>query len=394
MIADPINCTFVLLSPYPTSKAYGVTTKYTFEAVANLGLKTSLLAPNDLNTYSFGVRGRIALAVYSSLKKTFNRSGLVSVVCFYLTAILWLINLRQDPRIKSARIIWSRNLVIPLMLRSKNIIHISEVHQPPSKAILLATKSIKKSDKLIIGVISEYLRAYVRDCNLSRFPIISLPMAVPDFFLKEISNRVLEDSFKFDVGYFGSLQSASQDQGVLRALEQLEIYRLQAPNSKFLFAGVGDDGKIMIETYLRDILDVDNTDAYEVIPHINHDKIPQLLTKCFSLLIPHPEGDFFKAKFPLKALEYASSCRPILCSNTESHKNIFRNGEVFFYEIGDDCALNNLLSAMKGDPQNIAKKTRLAWYLANENTYSARVQKAIDFAMKISTKTRKRSDEV
>lgn len=394
MTAESKNCAFVLLSPYPTTKAYGVTTKYTFEAVSNLGFTTSLLAPNDLSTYSLGMRGRIALAIYSALKKTFNRSGLVSVVCFYLVAFVWLINLRQDQRIKSARIIWSRNLVIPLILRSKKIIFIQEVHQPPSKLILLATNWIKKSDKLIVCVISEYLKTYVSDCNLSRFPILSLPMAVPDFFFREISNLVLEDSFKFDVGYFGSLHSASQDQGVFRALEQLEICRLNAPNSKFLLVGVGEDGKTMIETYLRDILYISNIDAYEIIPYINHADIPQLLRKCFSLLIPHPEGDFFKAKFPLKALEYASSRRPIICSNTESHKNIFRNGEVFFYEIGDDCAFKDLLTAMKDDGKNIAEKTCLAWDLAHANTYSARVQKAIDFATKISRTTSKSRDEI
>ena len=68
------------------------------------------------------------------------------------------------------------------------------------------------------------------------------------------------------------------------------------------------------------------SDQLFIYPRQSHEILLTQLIHSDAFILPYPDGIFFEDRFPLKALEYAALRRPILVSDTVSHRNIFSDG--------------------------------------------------------------------
>lgn len=374
---------FILLSPYPTKKAYGVTTRHTMEAVSSFGYNVKIIAPNMENNFNRNSLLYSSHCSFNQFTQQFLENRIIAPLHFYLKSILFLFNLRKVREVQQADVIWSRHPLVPLLLRHMKALNVCEIHQLVNPIILKSLRIFVKPQKLIIGSISYFLHCELNKIFKSRFSIVDLPMAVPAHFYDKSLPKKEPTKFPFLVGYVGSFKSADRDQGVLNAVEQLERISAQNSNWRFLFAGIGIDGSEKIRSFLEHKYGRESINKYQLIPYVEHDNIPQLLQQCFTLLIPHPEGTFFKSKFPLKAMEYAASSRPILCTDTEGHRNIFSQNEVFFYQLENANSINETLQYMFRDSGVVLQRVERAFNKSLKYTYQNRVNSAINLTSKI-----------
>ena len=110
----------------------------------------------------------------------------------------------------------------------------------------------------------------------------------------------------------------------------------------------------------------------------NHEVLLPKLRECDAFILPYPEGDFFKNRFPLKALEYAALRRPILATETISHLNIFTNSEAWFYKPGNCISLFEAIMRIIQSPAEVKTKIDLAFKKAQSHSYKKRVTDILD----------------
>jgi glycosyltransferase involved in cell wall biosynthesis len=111
---------------------------------------------------------------------------------------------------------------------------------------------------------------------------------------------------------------------------------------------------------------------------MSHNELIPKLRKCDAFILPYPEGNYFRNRFPLKALEYAALFRPILVTDTIAHRNIFDSSEVWFYSPENCLHLSNSINDLISDKGKVLKKLQNAYAKAQAHTYSRRVQDILD----------------
>jgi glycosyltransferase involved in cell wall biosynthesis len=103
------------------------------------------------------------------------------------------------------------------------------------------------------------------------------------------------------------------------------------------------------------------------------------MRQCSILVLPYPEGDFFAARFPIKAMEYAAVGRSVLCTQTVSHTNIFTEDEAWFYSLSFSGDLIKKMKMIFANEFEANKKIKNAYEKSLSFSYSSRVSRVIDF---------------
>ena len=202
-------------------------------------------------------------------------------------------------------------------------------------------------------------------------------MGVPEEFFKARTIRSSVDIQNIRMTYVGGLTSNGIDQGVKEIIGCIQNLNNQS-NTYHIglhLYGLSQAEEIEIrhvfpnEFENQSIL-CEKRQAHETL-------IPKLQdTDIF--LLPYPDGDFFKARFPLKALEYAALARPIMVSDTPSHRNIFLDEEVWFFQ-DHSCESFKLALRMLLENEEIAsRKIELAFTKAKNYTYAQRVAEIVN----------------
>jgi hypothetical protein len=360
---------FLSLTQFPTRKAYGVTLAGTYRAVIESEFEAQIVAPNSLHSQRFWTK--LLLNLMRMLRRFYSGVPvLLSKVAFAVHRILFCQVIKAELSRNSLDVFWIRDLSLAQFLNHHfpdNRV-ILEIHQ------LQSDKNMRKleelSDRIILGPISEAITRQLDNLTSRKF-ITQLPMGVSDyFFLSEASagNTMID----YDIGYFGSYKNSGYAQGIESVLMQL-IPRLKLEvNFKLLFAGIGPEGvKNLKQIALKE--GVDNQILF--IEYLDHELVPAEMRKCRTLLLPYPEGMFFESRFPIKALEYAAVKRPILCSRTKSHKNLFNDGEVWFYDVDNPSGILDAFDEVLLNESLTAHKVQVSFDLACKYTYADRVKK-------------------
>jgi glycosyltransferase involved in cell wall biosynthesis len=211
---------------------------------------------------------------------------------------------------------WVRDIRLASFLEKHfvNCRVVLEIHQYPSVYELSYLRQL--GDRVLICPISEATRSKVEELKLVSRAVL-LPMGVPDHFYLENTDELVPE---FHAGYFGSFINSGRSQGISRLIEDFIPYLNENSSAKLLLVGIGKEG----ESFLED-LEFPPGVRERIVAHgyVEHSEIPGLMRQCGVLVLPYPEGEFFAARFPIKAMEYAASRRRILCTRTISHLNIF-----------------------------------------------------------------------
>ncbi len=307
--------TFLSLPSYPTKKAYGVTTKYTMSALQESGIPTEILSTNNLMPKKFW--GRVASFLICSSKQLFRPSfSFIGKYAFVINRVLFCLYLSIEFKKSKSYRFWTRDIRLAFFLQRyfANCRVVLEIHQFPNLSELRYLQRL--GGRVLICPISEAIQSRTQKMRLISNSML-LPMGVPEHFY---SDEILPLEPKFHVGYFGSFINSGRDQGVSKMIEDLILYLKENSSAKILLVGIGLEGLSFLEKLEIPISLRRRISSYS---HLHHSQIPGLMKTCRVLLLPYPEGEFFAARFPIKAMEYAAVRRSLLCTRTISHTNIF-----------------------------------------------------------------------
>lgn len=361
---------FISLTEYPTRKAYGVTLSGTYLAAIESGFEAQIIAPNIVAEGTLLRKG--VLNCMQQIRKLYGGvPTFISKIAFVMHQHLFSNLLKIDFDFDTSDIFWVRDLKLAQFL-SKNFPNsriVIEIHQLQSNSRLCKLGSLPST--VILGPISRSVSDQLSNHDgLDCHKVIYLPMGVANYFFP--TNQQVETVPEFDIGYFGSYKSSGYEQGIDQALIQL-IPRLKLnPKFRIIFAGIGSAGFDALSA-IAARAGIEN--QIMLIRHLQHNLVPGQMLRCKTLLLPYPEGEYFESRFPIKALEYAAVRRPILCSRTKSHLNLFSDDHVWFYDVNNPNGILSEFDSVLNYQEISARKIEKSFELALEHTFIKRFER-------------------
>lgn len=362
---------FLSLAAYPTRKAYGITTKYTMGALEALGYSTKMIASNSLVPTK--TLSRISTFLILAFRLLFQHSfSPISKYAFAMTRIMFKQYLKVELKNFECYSFWTRDIRLACFLEKhfSNSRVILEIHQFPNARELPYLRQL--GERVLVCPISAATKDKLNELELVSY-ISLLPMGVPEHFYSENFDLIMVE---FQVGYFGSFINSGRDQGVSTMIHDLIPFLSQNPSAKLLLVGIGEVGQTFLEKLE---LPPNIRERIVTYTYVDHSQIPELMRKCGVLILPYPEGDFFAARFPIKAMEYAAVSRSVLCTKTKSHTNIFSEDEVWFYSLDVQDDLTEKLRTILDSDCSASEKIKNAYAKSKAYSYSSRISRVIDF---------------
>ena len=377
-----MEITFFSVVRYPTEKAYGITIFYTMQALEELGHKVSIISPDNLNSFGkMSTKRHYLNCLLYRLIKISNNKRINSKWVFILQR-LTISRLSKYTIPNKTEILWTRDPLIGLFNFRRAICRkvVIEIHQPLNLIEKAMLKVIQFSKKLIIAPISIDLYNSLNDSKFyfDKNSIVMCPMGVPKpFFIKsDISSDQNLPFREFKIGYVGGAYSAGVDQNISSLISCIGEYNTKSDNTKSTLSIFGLEADILssFQAKFRELIEAK---ILFLSVRQNHDNLLTELQKCNLFILPYPEGNFFKSRFPIKAMEYAALRRPILVTNTISHRNIFNDSEAWFYEPQNCGSLFNALIEINKNSSETNKKIQLAFNKSLNFTYLNRVENVL-----------------
>jgi glycosyltransferase involved in cell wall biosynthesis len=202
-------------------------------------------------------------------------------------------------------------------------------------------------------------------------------MGVPEEFFKPKTRRTRLNARKITMTYVGGLTSNGVDQGIKNIILCIQSHncKLIEPRIDFHLFGLSATEELELRKSFPDEFKNQSIVCEKRQPH--RTLVPKL-QEADVFLLPYPEGDFFNVRFPLKALEYAALARPIMVSDTPSHRNIFNEREVWFFNQRSCEDFLIILKKLIDNEETTSKKVELAYAKAENFTYRRRVEKIVE----------------
>jgi glycosyltransferase involved in cell wall biosynthesis len=171
----------------------------------------------------------------------------------------------------------------------------------------------------------------------------------------------------------GSAYSAGVDQNIGYLISCIDKFNTKSRDTKSTLSIFGLEEDIL-PSFQEKFHELIKNKVLFLSVRQNHDKLLAELQSCNVFILPYPEGNFYKSRFPIKAMEYAALRRPILVTNTISHRNIFSTSEVWFYDPQSCCSLFNAMVDINKNLSETNKKIKLAFNKSLNYTYLNRVE--------------------
>jgi glycosyltransferase involved in cell wall biosynthesis len=363
-----VKLLFVLSARYPTEKAYGVTIGRTCQALSQLGIDAGIIAPNLSNEGIdvFGNRITNILENRAIFKFMYKKS-----IPNPRNYVLWQLVLGSYISLKFRKAKYNfcfRDVYIALIpsliLRKSN--HIIEIHHSlnSTKASLV---------KLLIRLVNVRL-AYISQNLLESNPPIRdmekvkvIEMGVPEEFFKKDRLSIEEE---ISICFLGKGKSNGNSNGIERFVEQIAQVNLKRKIS-LTFIGLNDkELEILIQNNLRNASNI----QLSFVEHLAHNQVPESLSRYQIGLIPYPDTDYHRDRFPIKILEYAALGLNILISDSKIHRSIIPQECAFFYNPKENKSLEMAIEEII-DRQTASVKRDCAYKWASSFTYVNRAKK-------------------
>lgn len=361
---------------YPTEKAYGVTVFYTMKALEDLGHKPLVISPNNFTEFGKSSMKRSLIeSLWNWLFRLRPNERFMGKIIFIFKRINAALLSKYIIPFET-EILWLRDPIVGLLTYRKiNYTKIVlEVHQSLNFYEKCIAKWLQHKNILILAPISI---AVQNSLVTSKFHFIKdqmvlSPMGVPNSFLTKIERGSIGlESNRFVIGYVGGIKSSGVDQGIFTLITCFQNINFRNTKIKLVLKiyGIEPEYISIIESQFSELV---STGGLVLEMRQNHEILLPKLRMCDAFILPYPEGDYFKNRFPLKALEYAALRRPILVTETISHLNIFNNDEVWFYNPGNCTSLFEAVIKVIDDPKEVSFKIELAYDKALSHSYSTR----------------------
>jgi hypothetical protein len=381
---------FVLPSPYPTKKAYGITIRETALAAKELGF--SVITVSGSATYNDeNFRAAKLKSIYLSknigvkilLKIAQISSTLLSKICWLAFQHFIIANNRNLIKEQNADILWCRDERTALLLQkyypTKKIV--VELHLRPKNNKL--RKLIKKSRKgmLVLAPINEYIYDLI-DHNIEReflvigFTGVKKTTISSDGQLEEFIKRFKEriESHQLKVGYFGKFYPGGYSKGMEDLLDLANLNKSAQQALDISIIGGGDDDVKIVKLQAKN-LNLGSADI-KILGHQPQEILFDLMRESDFIILPKPENENYSGR-PLKTLEACAIGRITVAAKCKTNSRIF-NGKFqpFWYQSGDAESLLEAINLATID-EDLFVKIKHGTDLASKYTWKSRVIKII-----------------
>lgn len=360
--------------PLDVEKAFVVTISQTGNSLSKHH-EVLFLGPSKRHAVGSELGFRVLLPNFSGILWVISR--LYSRKHFDRIAVIFIriaIKLVLRLRIKSLKsfAIWTRDVRISIFTSNLRLPTICEVHKELTDRERVALTDLICGEYLALGPISQTLLKYCNDL-VSRYQydtvVVYLPMAAASaFFSEKQINRTYKELKPLRIGYFGSFESMQVKSGIDCFIELLsQVVNLEM---EILLVGIGREGRQKIESQLR--FPISPRFSIHIIDRVPHLDVPRLMQSCHILVLPYVDGSLNRGRFPIKAVEYAASKVPILCSDTVAHRTILGEDRAFFYRIEDGPSLLRAVEEIVMNDESRGFRVANAYAWAKSLTYEHR----------------------
>jgi glycosyltransferase involved in cell wall biosynthesis len=384
---------FVMGSKFPTSKAYGVTTRETLISLINSSYDVKIFChkSNYIDEDFAKISGTFSNYRNSMLSSVLIKFGEMGFNRFH--QIFWLIGtaisiLLNCKLIKSFKpeLIWTRDPIVAFMCLKcvPNIKIILEVHSKSTKFIYkILSKHQNKVYFFPINTINDnFLKSinYDLETNLAPMAISSEHLATEnqiDEFTVQLKTKQKQN---LRIGYVGNFAPQGYSKGIEDLIELSRICQLKSNNFEITLIGCTDSEKNSYELHRKKLgIDV----AYlKFVTHINHSEALIMMKKFDILVLPLPKDSKYIG-MPLKLLEYLAAGRITLVANSVITTSVFQ-GEFnpYYYLPGNALSLFDSLhfaisdSALKNNIESGVK-------FASQFTWELRSNKMLSIALSL-----------
>lgn len=364
---------FHMTSRYPTSKAYGVTTGETARALRELGNEVKIVAPQHPNCnydlYENEILGvsspvSIFLRNYSS-----NIRG-VAKFTFVITSILLTFKSIKFINREKPDVIWARDYWAVLLLQGflPKCRFVVEVHQFPSFSANLALLSLIRQNQTALLAIQKSLKEELEK-RYPRAKVFFGPMGASCSFFERGRLKILSYSSRqvgeLKVCYLGRKTSSGEDNGLTQLLEDWK----GIPSGVAHLTLIG-----LTQPEINQMGTTQSQGNVTFLPSVSHEDVPRVLSEFDCGIIPYPEGEYHRTRFPIKIVEYCASALNIIANETESNKELLTNAFSFFYAAGDSKGLLKMLLLIKENIQDSQRRAERGFEWAQDYTYQKRLR--------------------
>jgi glycosyltransferase involved in cell wall biosynthesis len=382
---------FVMGSKFPTSKAYGVTTRETLISLINSTCEVKIFCHasdyfdedfakilNIISNYKFNRFTSLLIRLGERGANRFNQiSWLIG------TTIDLLLNIRLITSFKP-ELIWTRDPIIAYICLKAfpNIRILLEVHSNGTKFIYKTLSNHKNKIYFFpINIINDnFLKSIKTDLKTSL-----APMAIRSEHLateSQIENLMLQINRKqkqnLRIGYIGNFAPQGYSKGIEDLIGLSKICQLKSNNFEITLIGCTDSEKKFYEMYQKK-LNI-KVEYLKFMTHLRHSEARIMMNKFDILVLPLPKDAKYTG-MPLKLLEYLAAGRVTLVANSVITTSVFQ-GEFkpYYYLPGDSMNLFDSIHSAISDSQ-LKDNICLGVEFASQFTWKLRTDKMLSIAL-------------
>ena len=380
---------FIVVSSFPTQKAYGVTTRQTMIAAKSLGHEVYSLTLNsdysdsDYDEIAKNVKYLKSNRINDILKKIsfkstnyFSRASWVA-----MQNLIVKFNYKTINEIKSD-LIWCREERTALTLRRLFPNHplVVEIHSTPQNKILNQLAKSSKKDSLLVAPINENLMSLIEIDSDFKKCIAAMSISSDLLqdkesiynFVESISSQHKKNKVK--IGYVGKFFPGGFSKGYEDLIDLAVFYQINQVEREISVAG-GLENEVREVKIKIASLNL-NSQNIEISGHLKHSDSLAKVKSLDIVVLPEPRDPNYLGS-PLKSYEACALGRILVVAECKINRDQFGDAEfIYWYRSKDVESLANIIElALKDD--SLSKKILQQVDFASMYTWETRVRNVL-----------------
>lgn len=381
---------FIVISSFPTQKAYGVTTRQTMIAAKSLGHEVYSLtlksdySDSDYDEIAKNVKYLKSNKINDILKKiSFKSTNYFSRAAWVaMRNLIVKFNHRTINEIKSD-LIWCREERTALTLRKLFPNHplVVEIHSSPQNKILNQLAKSSKKDSLLIAPINENLMSLIEIDSDFKKCIAAMSISSDLLqdkeavynFVESISSQHKKNKIK--VGYVGKFFPGGFSKGYEDLIDLAVFYKINLIERKISVAGGLENEVREVEKKLASLNLHSNN--IEITGHLKHSDSLAKVKSLDVIVLPEPRDPNYLGS-PLKSYEACALGRILVVAECKINRDQFGDSEfVHWYRSKNVESLAHVIDLAIKDKllyEKIIKQIEFA----RQHTWEVRVKSVLD----------------
>jgi glycosyltransferase involved in cell wall biosynthesis len=374
----------------PSERAHGQQIAKVAEALTELGHEVEIFAPYRDNPIRQSFASYYGLTTAVPVHHLQSIDGIAAwwapgILGLKLTTFAFARLLKKSltERRKDFDVVYTRTPELLPALATIGLPVILELHRIPRlgrRRFLALTRSCR----LIIALTSPMRQALI-DMGISDIPVIVEGDAVDLHDFEGLPDRAVTRSAlgvaekQPLLAYTGQLESMGLGKGIPELLGACELLAERGLEFRCVIAG----GPENVKERFRETLPETLKNIVTFSGHIEHVKVPTLLTAADVLVYPAPASKhpyYMRDTSPLKLFEYMAAGRPIVTADLPPIHDALDATMATFCPAGDSEALADAIRSVLDDSEASANKARIARQHVENFTWQKRMQRILDAA--------------